>query len=155
MMIRLAKLAMVNMGMMMLMMMMAMMVVMMVMEMVTMMGRCRKPPTLESQTEEESLLPTTEDFWSLGMVRTMITPHPTNNNFDEHQLGLCIVALWCGSASVGMTPNPPQPTQLTHLWNLNIPKYPTFFHPFRLPRPPVNLFKWWWQLKWDDENADS
>ena len=64
MMIRLVKLAMVNMGMMMLMMMMAMMVVMMVMEMVvvTMMGRCRKPPTLESQTEEESLLPTTEDF---------------------------------------------------------------------------------------------
>ena len=61
----LVKLGMVNMGMMMVMVV-IMMVMGMMMEMmagmVTVMVRCRKPPTLESQTEETSLLPTRDLF---------------------------------------------------------------------------------------------
>ena len=69
----LVKLGMVNMGMMMVMVVIMMEMVMgMMMEMmagmVTVMVRCRKPPTPESQTEEASLLPTRELF-------------------DEHKLG--------------------------------------------------------------------
>ena len=68
----LVKLGMVNMGMMMVMVVIMMEMVMgMMMEMmagmVTVMVRCRKPPTLESQTEETSLLPTRDLFDELQL----------------------------------------------------------------------------------------
>ena len=80
--------------------------------MVTMMVRCRKPPTPESQTEEASLLPTRELF-------------------DEHQLG------WREDQS---PPTHLRTLVASSFWlQLNIPKYSAFFHPLCLTRPPKNL----------------